>query len=79
VPGDKIVAFSGFQSMPATWKLRTPSAWIMGGEVVVTSPDSEPETLSIRSRSVQQARDHHRVPCRSGRFRMSHSTSSTSS
>jgi hypothetical protein len=47
-PGDMIVAFSGFHSMPDNWKQRTPAAWqIMGGEVVVTSPDTAPETLTI--------------------------------
>jgi hypothetical protein len=47
-PGDKIAAFSGFQTLPDNWTQRTPGAWVvMGGEVVVTPPTTATETLTI--------------------------------
>lgn len=47
VPGDVIVAFSGFHELPAGWTPTTPSAWhiedtdvaVGGGELVVAPPD----------------------------------------
>lgn len=49
VAGDQLVVFSGFNepTLPASWKLTTPAAWVIrGGELVVTAPATGLESLT---------------------------------